>query len=224
MIYTGTGIISSPFERVATYIGTTIETVGSDSYSETVNFGTRGLVVAVIQAETNASGRTISRVQENADLDFIQATQITSAVGGGQFTITGIFYLQTNTTGNQIIDIDFSASVSRCFISIYRVSGILSNTPIQTRTSSATSGTGLSLAFTSLPADAVGIAAETIGSDGVTSVAWTNATLDYNLTAGTGTTRVTGADFRTTSSGNRTVSVSHTNSTQALAMAGCVWF
>jgi|694.fasta_scaffold136054_2 hypothetical protein len=221
MILTGTGIISSSSGAVATYIGTSLNTTTASDYTfSNTNLGSGGLLVVCVQAESGSAGRVIDSVEVGAGNTATEAVQRTSAFLTTS-TIAGIFYTTDNATTKNIL-VSFSASVSRCFISIYRIGGLTSNIPVQTQSTTLTSGTGLTLPFTSLTTGSVGIAIETIGTDSVTSVAWTNATLDYNTSNPSGT-RVTGADFRVDSTGSRSVSVSHSNSAQPITAAGAVW-
>ena len=67
-----------------------------------------------------------------------------------------------------------------------------------------------------------GVCAQTNGTD-TTSMTWTNATEQYDVSLGAGTTRMSGADFITVSSGNRTVSTSHASSAQPIGLVGVVW-
>jgi hypothetical protein len=202
------------------FIGTTSDTAGRTTYTFTsVNLGGAGLCVIGIHSE-NANVRTISSVSIGG-VTASEAAQITS-VDNDTATISGLFYRSQSSSSANVV-VNFSSAVSRCFISVYRILDNTSNVPNQIRTSTAPSGTGLTLSFTGLSNNSVGVAAYTAGTDGITSITWTNATSRYNLSAGGGTTRITGADFITTNSGDRAVSVSSTNSVQPITMAGAVW-
>lgn len=209
-------------EKGAFFVSTAQNTSGLTTYTFTSqNLGGPGLCVVCVHAEVGGNtGRVVNSVTIGG-VTSTQAAQVNSAQNTTA-TTSAIFYLRQNATTANVV-VNFAAAPSRCFISVFRVLNNISDTPSQTRTSTATSGTGLSLAFTSLPADAVGLACETIGLDSVTGTAYTNATLVYNTSAGGGTTRINGANFVTTAAGNLTVSVSHTSSTQPLTMAGAVW-
>jgi len=53
---------------------------------------------------------------------------------------------------------------------------------------------------------------------------WTNATERYDSVIGAGqVTQASGADFVTTESGNRTITTTHINSSQAISLTGAVW-
>jgi len=218
-----TGIISSNSTPAqSSFVSSSFNTSSLSTYTFTsMDLGGPGLCVVNVQAEVGSTARVVNSVTIGG-LAATQAAQVNS-VQNGTATTSAIFYLANNANTSGNIVVTFNLAPIRCFISVYRIVNNYSNTPFQTQTNTAINGTGLSLNFTALNAGCVGIAVETIGLDSVTSLGWTNATLNYNTSAGSGTTRVTGANFKTVSSGNRTVSVSHTNSTQPLAMAGAVW-
>lgn len=208
---------------LVSFIGTTYSSASSTSYTFTnLNLEGSGLCVICVHAEVVGSvGRTVNSVTI-AGASSSQAAQVSSGLNASG-TTAAIFYIRQESSSATVV-VNFNLAPARCLISVYRILNNLSDLPNQTRTAVALSGTGLSLAFTSLNADSVGVAAETIGLDTVSSVAWTNANLNYNVgSAPFGATRGTGANFTTTTSGNRTVSVSHTNSTQPIALAGAVW-
>jgi hypothetical protein len=57
-----------------------------------------------------------------------------------------------------------------------------------------------------------------------TPMTWTNATERYDSIIGAGqVTQASGADFVTTESGNRTITTTHINSSQAISLTGAVW-
>jgi hypothetical protein len=183
--------------------------------------GGPGLCVVSVESEIEGSTARIVNSVTIGGLAATEAAQVNSALNVSA-TTTAIFYLADNANTSADIVVTFDAAPSRCSISIFRIQNNTSNTPFQTQTNTATSGTGLSLGFTALSAGAVGIAVETIGTNTITSATWTNATVRFTPLL-VGFMRVTGATFTTQSSGDRTVSVSHTDSTQPLAMAGAVW-
>ena len=114
----------------------------------------------------------------------------------------------------------FSAAPSRCGIGVYRIQNNVSDTPIQSQTSSLTAGTGLTITFTGLTTYSLGVCAQTNGN--TVPMTWTNATENYDV-ALAALTEMSGANFLTTTSGNRTVSTSHSNSGQPLTLVGVVW-
>ena len=207
------------------FIGTSFSNSSQASYTFTnVNFGSSGLCAITIGSEINgAAGRTITSVTLGG-VTMSKAVEQTSALNSTGVA-SAIFYLRkSNTTGNVIVN--FSVAPSRCLIAVYSISDNSSDIPYQTKASTATTGTGLSNAFTSLYQDSAGILQYTIGLHSIspTTITWTNATLRFNLGDGVyGNSRYSGADFLTTSAGNRTVTTSHTNSTQPISLVGAVW-
>lgn len=206
------------------FIGTTYSAAASVTYTFTnVNLGGSGLCVVCVHGEISGlSGRSVNSVSVGGVAATL-ATQVSSGLNATG-TNAAIFYIrQTSTTGNVVIVFN-SPGVSRCLISVYRIQDNNSDTPYLTNSSHVSNGTGRTYTFTDAEINSVGICIETMGLDTVTGVAWTNATLNYNVgSAPLGATRTTGASFTTTSGGTRTVSVSHTNSTQPLAAAGALW-
>ena len=202
------------------FSSSTFSTASLLSYTFTnLNIGS-GLSVICVHAEVGAAGRTVNSVVVGG-VTSSQAAQI-SSTQNSTATTAAIFYIRQSSSNPNIV-VTFNLAPSRCMVSIYKILNNKSDIPNQTRTAVATSGTGLSLVFTNLIDNSVGVAAETIGLDSVTSVAWTNANLTYDTRIAAGATRTTGAIFTIVNSENRTVSVSHTNSTQPLTLAGCVW-
>ena len=203
------------------FVGTASISSGATNYTfANVNLGGPGLCVIGIHAESGAAGRAINSVTVGG-LSASVATQVTTAINSTS-TVSGLYYIRQGTSSGNIV-INFNNSVSRCIISVYRILDNKSDIPNQIRTTSATSGTGLSVTFNNLLEEGVGVVAYTAGSDGITSVNWNNVNLRYNFSLGSGTSRVTGGDFVTLTAGDRTISVSHTNSVQTIGLAGAVW-
>lgn len=181
-----------------------------------------GLIVVVSHIEATAN-RQIASVSINGNAATI-AQQITQGTGAS-FTNTGISYFRVSggTTANIIVT--YNGSVSRCGMSVFRIQNNISDTPIQSQTTALNSGTNLSLTFTSLTANNVGILGQTNGAE-LASISWSGATSRYNtpIAAPGGNTRVSGADFLTSSSGNRTITTtSSPSSLQPLTLVGVVW-
>ena len=169
----------------------------------------------------NESG--VSRPISSATINGTAATiasQVSQGPGALQFTNTGIIYSRvlSGTTAN--ISITFTGAVTRCGIGVYRIQNNISDTPIQTQTSSLTSGTGLTITFTGLTISNVGVCGTTLGI--ANPVVWSGATENYDVQL-VSLTEMSGANFITTSSGNRTITTSHINSTQPLTLVGVVW-
>lgn len=206
--------------KSVSYIGFSSNNTSLTTYTfNNVNVGGPGLCVLTIHSERTGVLPSISSVT----IGGVTATLV-GQVGQGpsaSFTNVGIVSLsQTATTANIVIT--FTTNPLRCGFGVWRIQNNSSNTVFQVQSNSALTGTGLSINFTSLNSNALGICAQTNGIDG-TVMTWTNATEDYDTNLGAGTTQMSGADFTTTSSGNRTVSTSHTNSGQPIVLIGAVW-
>lgn len=211
------------------YVGSTYSLTQAAAFTfPNMTLGTDGLYVLSIHAETQQTNRAISTVKIGgaSGLTFSQAYQLTTALNSTS-TIAGLYYLrQDNTTGalTGTLSVAFNnTQISRCFVGIYRINNNSSDIPYQGKTASAISGTGLSIGFTSLPTNSIIISAQTTGLDSVGAITWTNATSNYDLSLGTGTTRLSGATSSVIGGGNLTISTSHANSTQPIVLVGGAW-
>ena len=201
------------------YITFTSNTASQTTYTfNDVPIGGDGLIAIVVHNESGVS-RPISSATINGTAATI-ASQVSQGPGALQFTNTGIIYSRvlSGTTAN--ISITFTGAVTRCGIGVYRIQNNISDTPIQTQTSSLTSGTGLTITFTGLTISNVGVCGTTLGI--ANPVVWSGATENYDVQL-VSLTEMSGANFITTSSGNRTITTSHINSTQPLTLVGVVW-
>jgi hypothetical protein len=204
-----------------TYITSSSNNSSLATYSfPSTNIGGPGLIVVAFQTERLTA--------------LIQTPTIT--IGGVSATIAGDSYAGTSpyistiiayaritggTTAN--ISITYPANQTRIGIGVWRIQNNISDTPIQVQKSGANSGTGLSITLTGLTSNNLGVCAQTNGTQG-TSMTWTNATEDYDSDIGSPAgTRISGASFITSSSGNRTITTTHSNSTQAITLLGVVW-
>lgn len=212
----------SPLVPSLTYITSLSNNTLSNSYSFiATSIGGPGLIVVAFQTE-----RTTTLIQTpTITIGGVSATIAGDSYSGNNNpnTSTLIAYarITTGTTAN--ISITYPASQTRIGIGVWRIQNNISDTPIQVQKSAANSGTGLSITLTGLTANNLGICAQTNGTQG-TTMTWTNATEDYDYDIGSPAgTRISGASFITSSSGNRTITTSHTNSTQAITLLGVVW-
>jgi hypothetical protein len=211
----------SPAVKSLTYITSSSNNSSLATYSfPSTNIGGPGLIVVAFQTERLTA--------------LIQTPTIT--IGGVSATIAGDSYSGTSpyistiiayaritggTTAN--ISITYPANQTRIGIGVWRIQNNISDTPIQVQKSGANSGTGLSITLTGLTSNNLGVCAQTNGTQG-TSMTWTNATEDYDSDIGSPAgTRISGASFITSSSGNRTITTTHSNSTQAITLLGVVW-
>lgn len=210
----------TPVPPTNTYITFTSNTASQTTYTyNDVPIGGAGLIVVSTHTEA-AAPRTLTSASINGVSSTI-ASQIVSG-SGAQATTTGIFYLRVTggTTAN--ISLTYSGEGLRNGIGVWRIQNNISDTPMQSQTEALNTGTGLTITFTGLSTNNIGICAQTNGTD-TTPITWSGATEDYDTSLSAGTTRMSGADFITSSSGNRTVSTSHASSTQPIGLVGVVW-
>jgi hypothetical protein len=201
------------------YITFTGSNTGASSYTLAgVSIGGAGLIVVTVQWEATSGGQTLT----GATIGGVTATITNQIVSTQATSWTGVAIIYARLTSGTTADIvtNFSGNVLRVATGVWRIQNNISDTPIQSQSASGSSVTGLSMTFTGLSTNNVGINATTIGVNGL-RVTWTNATerYDQDLSA----TGFSGADFLTSSSGDRTVSTSHTSSSQPVTIAGTVW-
>jgi hypothetical protein len=203
------------------YVGSTFSNVGSTTYTfNNVNLGSPGLCIITVGHEhSGTTGRTVSSVT----LAGVTMSKAVEQVSTGQIQATGaaILYLRQSAPTASIV-VNFSNSSNRCHISVYNILNNTSDSPFQTRSNTSNSGRGFTQSYSGLSASSMCILHYTIGLDSVTGLSWSNADLAFN-SAVAGTTRYSGATFLTTTSGDRLIGVTHSNSTQPLSLAGCVW-
>lgn len=207
--------------RAINYIGSTFSLAGATTYTfNNVNLGSDGLCIITVGHEhSGTTGRTVSSVTLAGVTMSLGVEQVST--GAIQSTGAAILYLRQSAPTASIV-VNFSGSSNRCHISVYNILNNTSDSPFQTRSNTSNSGRGFTQSYSSLSADSMCILQYTIGLDSVTGLSWSNADLAFN-TAVAGTTRYSGATFLTTTSGNRLIAVTHSNSTQPLSLAGCVW-
>ena len=209
----------TPSPASITYQTFVSNTASQTSYTFTgVTIGGSGLIAISVHSEASTP-RTISSATINGNAATI-ASQITQ--GTGQSTNTGIIYLRVTSGTTADISITFTGAVLRCGIGVWRIENNISDTPLQSQTVGANSGTGLTITFTGLTSNNAGVCSQTNGSDN-TPLTWTNATENYDVATGSGQTQMSGGNFLTTSSGDRVISTSHSNSSQPLTLIGVVW-
>ena len=204
-----------------TYIGFTYSSSTATTYTFTnVNLGSSGLCVITIHGEiTGSAGRFIT----SALLNGVTMSVASSAQSALNSTGVGAqIYQLTQPSRTGTIVINFSGSNNRCGVGIYNI--LYNQSQVSGVSSNANSGRGLTSPFTSLNQDIAGISAYTIGLDTVTGLSWSNATQTYNFGGGAiGASRFSSATFLTTASASRTISTTHSNSTQPLALATATW-
>jgi hypothetical protein len=171
-----------------------------------------------VHNESVTAFRSITSATINGNSVSIQ--QVGQGPGGVAYTNTGIIYgrVTSGTTAN--ISVTLSGAAVRCGIGVWRIQNNNSDTPVQTQTASLTSGTGLTITFTGLTTYSLGICAQTNGI--ANPMTWTNATENYDVQLAA-LTEMSGANFLTTTTGNRTITTSHSISNQPLTLVGVVW-
>jgi hypothetical protein len=183
-----------------------------------VPIGGDGLIAVVVHSESS-NNRTIASATINGNAATI-ASQITQGPSALQFTNTGVIYLRVTSGTTADISVTFSGAVTRMGMGVWRIQNNNSDTPVQTQTASLLTGTGLTITFTGLTTYSLGVFGQTNGI--ANPMTWTNATENYDVQLAS-LTEMSGANFLTTTTGNRTVSTSHNNSTQPLTLVGVVW-
>jgi len=221
-MFSSKNLFLSEILPTVTYVTLVDDTTAQTTYTFTnASIGAPGLIVVAYHAEVAAA---TARTFVSATIDGNAATSVaTIAQNGTTSTTTGLISRRITSGSTATVSITFSGALTRSRIAIWRINNNVSDTAFTTSTAGAASGTGLSITLNSVPANAVGMAAQTNGTDN-TPMTWTNATERYDSIIGTGTTtQASGADFVTTESGNRTITTSHASSAQAMTLAAAVW-
>lgn len=176
--------------------GTTITFTPTGTYSAGL------FVVGIIAENANTTGRTLSSVTFNSN-SMTSIVNTASGTGNNGSLIGALFsYKRTTLTSNPSIVVTFSGSTSRVNIGLWKINDNTSDTVFDTATSNI-SGTASSSSNTvnSLGVGYVGVSILANGTFAATT--WTNATERYEaFSSGTGGS---GADFKTTTSGDRTI-------------------
>ena len=198
------------------YIGLTTISGAFTTFTFTANnIGGPGLIAVLVH--TKGTSPTIS----SATIGGISATKAVEAVGTA--VSNAIIYSRITATGSTAtISITMTGSESECAIGVYRIVNNISDTPLQTQSSfNNTAVASSTLPFTSLLNNGIGIVGNTTNSATVRTTTWTNATEQYDTNLEANFT-VSGANFKTTASGNRTITETF-NATTTFASVGAVW-
>ena len=209
----------SPSAIILDYITFTGSNTGASSYTLSgVSIGGAGLIAVSVQWEATSGPQTLTGATIGGVTATI-ATQIISSLSAS-YTGVAIIYarLTSGTTAN--ISLNFTGNLLRVATGVWRIQNNTSDTPVQSQTASGATVTGLTMTFTGLTSGSAGVCATTVGVNGI-RVTWTNATERYDQDLGS--TGFSGADFLTISSGDRTVSTTHSSSSQPVTIAGTVW-
>ena len=211
-------MIVYPYSFISTpstidYITLSSDTVDRTTYTFTdVNIGGPGLIVVLVH--TQLSGPSISSATIGG-LSATIAVQISSTDVGN-----AIIYRRITTGTTATISITFTVTQGACGIGVYRIQNNKSDTPFQTQSDRNNFvQPNASFTFTSLPTNTIGVVGNSLFGNRTTT--WTNATEQYdqNLTA---QLSFSGANFKTTASGNRTITETF-SSTVRYATVGAVW-
>lgn len=204
-----------------TYVTLVDNATAQTTYTFTdASIGAPGLIVVAYHTEVQGS---TPRTFVSATIGGSAATSVvTRAQTGVNSTTTGLISRRITSGSTATVSITMSGACLRARIAIWSINNNVSDTAFTTASAGAASGTGLSLTLNSVPANAVGMVAQTNGVEN-TAITWTNATERYDSQIGAGATQASGADFFTTASGNRTITTTHISSSQALSAAAAVW-
>ena len=196
------------------FLGTSAQTTTNTGYTfNNFNIVQPGLLVMSITGiDTDGSGFTPTLTIEGNTITNIRARR--SSISGN---FVFLFYYRVVSGSSVDIQVDFGSSQDQVLLSVHRIDGLTIDTPYQTQGNGIT-GTNLTLTFSGLPINAVGVMAHTAMYD---LVGYTGATENYDVLVNS--TYGSGASFKTTSSGNRSVSVEITTSGLGNQMIGAVW-
>jgi len=196
------------------FLGTSAQTTTNTGYTfNNFNIVQPGLLVMSITGiDTDGSGFTPTLTIEGNTI-----TNIRSRRSGISGNFVFLFYYRVVSGSSVDIQVDFGSSQDQVLLSVHRIDGLTIDTPYQTQGNGIT-GTNLTLTFSGLPINAVGVMNHTAMYD---LVGYTGATENYDVLVNS--TYGSGASFKTTSSGNRSVSVEITTSGLGNQMIGAVW-
>lgn len=208
-----------------TYIS--VNTSSTDLTTYTFNlsgtFNPALYVFGISSEDIAATGTTLSTVTfAGNSASSVVNTSVNAS--GGNVIIGAIFaYRQTSSVTNPAIVLTFSATTSRVAVGLWSIVDNSSDTAADTKSSSFTSsGSSLTNDYTSLQTNDVGVCVVCSGDNN--SVTWTNATERYDGTIGGENTRASGADFKTTTTGNRTITAASTvGAGDGMILVSAVW-
>ena len=199
-----------------TYLTTNGSSSNLSTYTySSVSFGSPGLIVVSVGAFGNYTLTSLT-------IGGVSAVKAISLTSGGSVK-SDIWYAEvTGTTGNIVVN--YGSQMSNNLIGVWRINNYSSTTPVFSGSTQGTSGS-ISITTSSLDSGDVGI-----GSMNCTypstpgSQSWTNATENFNnfiSEFGIGN-QLRGAEFTTTTSGTRTITVSNLNG-ESTTLLTAVW-
>jgi hypothetical protein len=192
---------------------------GDSQTTYTSGTETTGIGLIVLSVACSAAG---SRTSNSLTVGGVSATLIdqqTQERGAGGWIQNALYYIVT-TSATNILSTTWSGPADNTNIAWWRIENYNQTTPIYNGKTNAGTSTGLSLTTTSLNTNAVGIATTTVGAE--VGITWTNATERYDGNIEP-PVRISGADFKTTSVGTRTVSTSHASTSNGDILIMAVW-
>lgn len=178
------------------------------------------LVIVSVHVESGVLGaRTIQSASIGGNAASIAIEGTESGSGG---VTTAIIYRRVTTGTTADISVTLSGSAVRMAIGVWRMTGQLTDAPQSATSTSAVSGTGLSVNVT-VPANGGAIAAQTNGLED-TVMTWTGVTERYDMAVSPEFTHVSGGDHTTSArESGYTISTSHANSTQEIVLVAASW-
>jgi hypothetical protein len=187
----------------------------------TYNAGSQstGIGLIVLSVASSAAGARTSNYLTVGGVNATLIDQQTQGRGAGGNIQNALYYIVTTASTNTITT-NWSGPADNTNIAWWRIENYNQTTPIYSGKTNTGTSTGLSLTTTSLNNNAIGIATNTVGTD--LGINWTNATERYDGLV-EAQIRISGADFKTTSVGTRTVSTSHVSTSDGDILIMAVW-
>lgn len=212
------GIKPKTNKVTSNYIANIASSADASSYTFT-NAPIAGAGLIVVVAHTEGVNSVSS-----ATIGGVSATINAQVISGGvtQKTNTAIFSAVIGSGSTATIVVNYGGTQARCGIAIYQVTGYSSTTPVTTVTNSAASGTGLSATLNSLSVNDAVIAGCTVG-DGGNAVTWTNIRENYDNEIAGENAQQSGGNAIVGSSGNYTITTSHSSSGDGNTLTAAAW-
>jgi hypothetical protein len=198
----------------ATFVNTYNSTVNQSSYTFSSIPVVPGLVVVVVHYE--ASFETLNSIT----IDGISATTVVTSPTT-HLSRVNFFSATTSTNGNISVSITFSATLQRCGIAVWQIFDQNSSTAAATASTSAASGSSLSVTLNDL-SNAVVIAGSTYGTGGYPNT-WTGVSENYDQALETSGSQISGGTSGSGKSGSLTVEASFSQTTDTAGLAVAAW-
>lgn len=206
---------------VSTYINAYNITTATTTYSFTTDTLSPGLIVVAVHSETGAG---TNRSPSDVSIGGVTATSAidaSSAATGGS-PIVSMWYREI-TESTTSVGVTFPASVLRCGIRVYTITGYTSTTPVFTGSSSDNLFPSSRTVNTSILDTGSALIAAASSGDVYTHT-WSGVTENYDGQIGTGLTGATGGSLNTSTSQSHTVVVNYgTSPAQGTVLAVAAW-